>query len=97
MATAAYAISPEVGVAVRGEYLADPDSALWRATDGTLFTDETNVTTLTGTLDLKLVPHLFLRPEFRYEMSANDIYTDGDGAPTDSWFTAVLGLVATTY
>lgn len=91
MAALGYAITPEVGVAFRGEYLADPDDYLFAAGGAE---DETNVTTLTGTLDLKLFPHLVLRPEFRYEMASDDIYADGDGAPTDTWFTGVLGLVA---
>lgn len=91
MGTVGYAITPEVGVAVRGEYLADPDSAIYG-----LDVDDMNVITLTGTLDLKPLPHLVIRPEFRYETAGGDIYTDGDGAPTDSWFTGVLGLVAHT-
>jgi hypothetical protein len=97
MAALGYAITPEVGVAVRGEYLADPDSYLFGAVEGGDATNDSNVTTLTATLDLKLVPHLSLRPEFRYEMAGNEIYTDGDGAPTDTWFTGVIGLVAHTH
>jgi hypothetical protein len=55
-----------------------------------------NVITMTGTLDLKLLPHLIMRPEFRYETAKSEIYTDRDGGPTDSWYTAILGLVATS-
>lgn len=97
MATAAYAVTPEIGLAVRGEYLADPDNAIWTPALGADdFTDSFNLVTLTGTLDIKPFPHLIIRPEFRYEMASDDIYADGDGAPTDGWFTAVLGLIATT-
>lgn len=97
MGTVAYAASPELGLAVRGEYLADPDNALWLPAPGAApFTDSFNLVTLTGTVDWKPLDHVILRPEFRYEMAADDIYTDSDGAPTDGWFTAVLGLIATT-
>ena len=48
------------------------------------------------TVDLKPVSHLIIRPEVRYEIGSDDIFYDGDGAPTDGWFTAVLGLIATT-
>jgi len=97
MGTAAYAVTPEVGVAVRGEYLSDPDNAIWTpATGAPEFTDAFSLTTLTATVDIKPYPHLILRPEFRYEIASDDIYADGDGAPTDGWFTAVLGFIATT-
>lgn len=97
MATVGYAITPEVGVAVRGEYLADPDGVVFLPLEGGDATEDSNVVTLTGTLDLKLVPHLVLRPEFRYEMAGREIFADGDGAPTDTWFTGVIGLVAHTH
>jgi hypothetical protein len=97
MGTVAYAFSPELGVAARGEYLADPDNQVWSPAPGAAaFTDSFNLVTLTGTFDIKPLPHLILRPEFRYEMAADNIYADSDGGPTDTWFTAVLGLIATT-
>jgi hypothetical protein len=97
MGTVAYAISPELGVAARGEYLSDPDNEVWSPAPGAAdFTDAFNLVTLTGTVDIKPLPHLILRPEFRYEMAADNIYADSDGGPTDTWFTAVLGLIATT-
>ncbi len=96
MGTVAYALTPQVGVAVRGEYLVDPDNTVWSGPDGEEFGDETNVVTLTGTLDLKLLDNLFIRPEFRYETSSEDIFTDGDGAATSSWFSTMIGFVATS-
>jgi hypothetical protein len=97
MGTAAYSITPDIGVAFRGEYLADPDNSVWGpAGDAAAFTDAFSLVTLTGTLDLKMLPHLYLRPEFRYEMASDDIFYDTDAAPTDGWYTAILGLVATT-
>ena len=97
MGTAAYALTPEVGLALRGEYLSDPDNAIWTAfPPAPDLTGGFTLTTLTGTVDLKPLPHLIIRPEFRYEIASDDIYADGDGAPTDGWFTAVLGLIATT-
>ncbi len=94
MAALGYAITPEVGIAVRGEYLSDPDNYIFAALEGGEAGNDSTVTTLTGTLDLKLMPHLVIRPEFRFEMAGNEIYADGDGAPTDTWFTGVIGLVA---
>ncbi len=91
MGTIAYAFTPAVGAAVRGEYLMDIDSDIW--TSGI---EDVSVTTMTGTLDLKLVDHLFVRPEFRFETSSEDVFTDTDGEATDKWFTGIIGLVATS-
>ena len=96
MGTAGYQFMPEVGVALRGEYLVDSDNSLWEPVAGGTAEDGPNVITMTGTLDLKLFPHLIMRPEFRYETSKSEIYTDRDGGATDSWYTAILGLVATS-
>jgi hypothetical protein len=96
MGTVAYAITPQVGVAVRGEYLSDPDNGVWPGGGLPGFTDPFNLVTLTGTIDYKPFDHIIIRPEFRYETAAESIYFDTDGAPTDSWYTAVLGLIATT-
>ncbi len=97
MGTAGYQLTPEVGIAVRGEYLVDPGgdplNRVWTSL-GEASDDEESVITMTGTLDLKLLPHLIMRPEFRYETAKSEIFTDRDGAPTDSWYTAILGLVA---
>ncbi|HWO10196.1 MAG TPA: outer membrane beta-barrel protein [Polyangiaceae bacterium] len=96
MGTVAYAITPQVGVAVRGEYLSDPDNGVWPGGGLPGFTDPFNLVTLTGTIDYKPFDHIIIRPEFRYETAADDIFLDSDGGPTDSWYTAVLGLIATT-
>jgi hypothetical protein len=96
MGTVAYSLTPEVGLALRGEYLSDADNALWRRIDGATIDPDFNLVTLTGTIDYKPFDHIILRPEFRYETAADAIYADSDGAPTDSWYTAVLGLIATT-
>jgi hypothetical protein len=96
MGTAAYSITPEFGVAFRGEYLSDPDNVLWTSTSATPITDSFNLVTLTGTLDFKPLAHAIIRPEFRYETASDDIYYDTDGAPASSWWTAALGLVVTT-
>lgn len=96
MATAAYSVTPQVGVAVRGEYLSDPDNAVWSGAGDALLEPDFNLVTLTATLDLKPWDHIIIRPEFRYETASGDIFYDSDGAPTDGWFTAVLGLIATT-
>jgi putative OmpL-like beta-barrel porin-2 len=95
--TAAYSLSPQLGLAFRGEYLADPDNAVWSPAPGAAdFTDSFSLVTLTGTVDFKPFEHLIVRPEFRYEMASDDIYADTDNLPTDGWYTAILGLIATT-
>lgn len=91
MGVASYAITPKVAVAARGEYLMDIDSDIW--TSGI---EDVSVTTLTGTLDLKLVDYLYVRPEVRYEMSSEDIYFKRSGSPTDAWWTGMIGLVASS-
>jgi putative OmpL-like beta-barrel porin-2 len=96
MGTAAYAFTPQVGIAVRGEYLSDPDNGVWSPAGDATLDPDFNLVTLTGTLDLKPWDHIIIRPEFRYETASGDIFYDSDGAPTDGWFTAVLGLIATT-
>jgi hypothetical protein len=96
MGTVAYSLTPEVGVAVRGEYLSDPDNALWVGYGDAVVGPDFSLVTLTATVDYKPFDHVILRPEFRYETAADPIYADSDGGPTDGWYTAVLGLVATT-
>lgn len=96
MGTAAYSLAPQLGVAVRGEYLSDPDNALWGGFGTAAVGPDFNLITVTGTIDYKPFDHVIIRPEFRFETAADQIYADSDGAPTDSWYTAVLGLVATT-
>jgi hypothetical protein len=97
MGTAAYSLAPQLGIAVRGEYLADPDNALpWAGIGTATVGPDFNLITVTGTLDYKPFDHVIIRPEFRFETAADQIYADSDGAPTDSWYTAVLGLIATT-
>lgn len=91
MGAASYGFTPQVGVAVRGEYLMDIDSDIW-----TTGIEDVSVTTLTGTLDLKFVDHLYLRPEVRFETSSEDIYFNRSGSPTNSWWTGMIGLVASS-
>jgi hypothetical protein len=96
MGTVAYSLAPEFGIAGRAEYLSDPDNALWTGFEPAAVGPDFSLVTLTATLDYKPFEHVILRPEFRYETAADDIFADSDGAPTSSWYTAVLGLIATT-
>ncbi len=91
MGAAAYSIIPQLGVAVRGEYLKDIDNDIW-----TVGLRNVSVATLTGTVDLRLLDYLFVRPEFRFENSSEDIYANRKGAATGSWWTAMIGVVATS-
>jgi hypothetical protein len=92
MGTLAYPLTDQVGVAVRGEYLVDSDNAVWSVPDA----EDLNVTTLTGTLDLKLLDHLIVRPELRYEMASEEIYADTDGEGIKTWYSGMIGVVATS-
>lgn len=92
MGAAAYSFTPKVGIGLRGEYLMDVDSDIWTAG-----LKNVSLATVTGTLDLKLVDHLIIRPEFRFETSSEDIFTKRSGSPSNAWWTAMIGLVATSF
>ena len=67
-------------------YVAGPDQAV-------------NVMTGTLTLDVKPVPdssNVILRWDNRVEQSSDDIFFNGDGDATKTWFASVVGLVVTT-
>lgn len=91
MGAAAYSFTPQVGAAIRGEYLMDVDNDIW-----TTGLRNVNVNTLTGTVDLKPLEYLIVRPEFRFENSSEDIFFDRKGLATGTWWTAMIGLVATS-
>jgi hypothetical protein len=105
-----YSFSDAFGIALRGEYLKDNHNALYAfgaddlgtedEDDDILAVDE-SVGVYTGTLtfDLKPVPdssNLILRWDNRIEGSDQDIYFNGDGLATGTWFSSVVGLVVTT-
>lgn len=105
----AYAFTDYFGVGLRAEYLSDsanvlfamPDAASMPDEDGVLPTigDATSLTTLTATLDIKPVPGsaaLVIRPEFRYEVTSDDYYTNKDGELTDNFWVASIGVVVTS-
>ncbi|MET0411682.1 MAG: outer membrane beta-barrel protein [Polyangiaceae bacterium] len=105
---AGYQATDSFGIAVRGEVLSDDDNILYgvRTTQfGVTFptTTQTNLGTLTGTLDFKPVPgssNLIIRWDNRLEFSNKDIFfnrtPDSDVPNTDVWFGSVLGVVVTT-
>lgn len=84
-------LTDELGIAARLEYLADPDGIVWLAGDN-------NVITATGTLEYKpdASGKLIFRWDNRFEKSKENIFTDRDGAGTDTWFQSVLGVVVTS-
>lgn len=92
------------GVALRGEYLSDADNQLYKATRmnfGVTFptTEETNVVTVTGTLDFKPVEgsnNLIIRWDNRIETSNEDIFYNRSSNETNVWFGSILGVVVTT-
>jgi hypothetical protein len=101
---AGYQATELFGLAIRGEYLSDSDNQLYgvpRTTFGVTFpsTEETNVVTVTGTLDFKPVRgsnNLVIRWDNRLETSNRDIFFNRSSSETDVWFGSVLGVVVTT-
>jgi hypothetical protein len=92
------------GLAIRGEYLSDADNQLYqveRTNFGVTFpsTEQTNVVTITGTLDFKPVRgsnNLIIRWDNRIETSNRDIFYNRSSEESDFWFGSVLGVVVAT-
>jgi hypothetical protein len=101
---AGYQATELFGLAIRGEYLSDSDNQLYKVTRtqyGVTYptTQETNVVTVTGTLDFKPVRgsnNLIIRWDNRIETSNEDVFFNRSEKPTNVWFGSVLGLVVTT-
>jgi hypothetical protein len=95
-----YAFTDWFGAAVRYEYLSDSANFLFAMQKGGMpIADTASLSTITATLDFKPVPGssaIVLRPEFRYEMASDDYFADKDGALTDGFWTAMLGVVVTS-
>jgi Putative beta-barrel porin-2, OmpL-like. bbp2 len=101
---AGYQATDLFGLALRGEFLSDADNQLYRATR-TQFnvtyptTQQTNVVTVTGTLDFKPVKgsnNLIIRWDNRIETSNEDVFFNRSEKPTNVWFGSILGFVVTT-
>lgn len=88
---AGLSLTDSFGLALRQEYLADPDGIIWGAADGYVITS-------TFTLDFRPDPSgkLIIRWDNRFEKGSGDFFVDRDGAGTDIWIQSVLGLVVTT-
>jgi hypothetical protein len=101
---AGYQATDLFGIALRGELLSDSDNQIFKATRtnfGVTFptTQQTNVVTVTGTLDFKPVDgsnNLVIRWDNRIETSNEDIFFNRSSNPTNVWFGSTLGVVVTT-
>jgi hypothetical protein len=106
----AYSFTSWFGAGLRYEYLSDSANT-WMmfkknqtVPDGmggtaAALASSCSLNTITATLDFKPVPDsaaLVIRPEFRYEMASDMYFYDGDNAPTDKFWTALLGVVVTS-
>lgn len=99
-----YQATDMFGVALRGEFLSDSDNRLYRVATsyrGVSFpsTDNTNLGTVTATLDLKPVrgsSNLIIRWDNRLEASNAEIFFNRSEEETKVWFGSVLGVVVTT-
>jgi len=85
------ALSEDFRVALRGEFLSDPDGGLFGPEDTTV---------MTGTLTLDWnafgSQNAIVRFDARFDNSSEDIFLDGDGAATGSWMQGVVGVVVKT-
>lgn len=101
---AGYQATDIFGIALRGELLSDSDNQLFKATRtnfGVTFptTEQTNLVTVTGTLDFKPVHgsnNLVIRWDNRIETSNEEIFFNRKDNPTNVWFGSTLGVVVTT-
>lgn len=101
---AGYQATDLFGITLRGEVLSDSDNQIFKATRenfGVVFptTQQTNLVTVTGTLDFKPVEgsnNLVIRWDNRIETSNEDIFFNRSSNPTNVWFESVLGLVVAT-
>jgi hypothetical protein len=101
---AGYQATDLFGIALRGEFLSDADNQIFKATRtnfGVTFptTQQTNVVTVTGTLDFKPVDgsnNLVIRWDNRIETSNEDIFFNRSSNATNVWFGSTLGVVVTT-
>jgi hypothetical protein len=101
---AGYQATDFFGLAVRGEFLSDSDNQLYQATRtqyGVTYphTQQTNVVTVTGTLDFKPVRganNLIIRWDNRIETSNEDVFFNRSEKQTNVWFGTILGFVVTT-
>jgi hypothetical protein len=101
---AGYQATDMFGIALRGELLSDSDNQIFKATRtnfGVTFptTEQTNVVTVTGTLDFKPIEgsnNLVIRWDNRIETSNEDIFFNRKSAETNVWFGSTLGVVVAT-
>jgi hypothetical protein len=101
---AGYQATDLFGIALRGELLSDTDNQLYQATRsnfGVTFptTEQTNVVTVTGTLDFKPVDgsnNLVIRWDNRIETSNEEIFFNRSDNSTNVWFGSTLGVVVAT-
>ncbi len=88
---AGYAFTPQFGMAVRGEYLASEDGALFG-------TDEDSLITGTLTIDVKPVEgvdNFIVRWDNRVEQASEEVYANADADEAkDTWFSSTVGVVA---
>ena len=82
----AFDLNAKTGLAVRLDYLSDPDGFRTGGAFGTGAVEH-NLVSLTGTLNLKTWPNALVRPELRFD-SSNLAVFDGD----ESQFTVALGI-----
>lgn len=101
---AGYQATDIFGIALRGELLSDSDNQLYKVTRenfGVTFptTEQTNVVTVTGTLDFKPVKgsnNLVIRWDNRIETSNEEIFYNRSSNTTNVWFESILGVVVAT-
>lgn len=82
---AVYQFNDKVGLALRGDHLADDGSSR----TGFDPTGNANLSSVTVTLNITPIPNLQIRPELRYDHCSEPAFSDGDKAKHDQ---ILLGL-----
>lgn len=85
---AGLALTDEFGLALRGEYLIDPDLFISGAYKG--------LGTLTFTVDYRPIKNVIIRLDNKLEIASRDIYAAGTSDVQNTWFASTLGLVVAT-
>jgi len=80
MAAGRVAFPPFIALALRGEYIGDPD-------------DDTGLVTGTFTFEVTPTENIVLRLDNRVDVSTEDDFQDPDGRPSETVFSTILGVV----
>lgn len=82
--------SPTVGFALRADYMNDRLAARTGSVFGLVGAPQNRLASATGTLNIKTIPHLLLRPELRFDRSNHRVFAGRQHQTTAGLSAAVL-------